>query len=100
MNIKSWLFGNNIKKTPLSEDEDEYKVGWTVYTKNGDTLNRTYTVSESQRQSVRKTIENEIEVMENALHLAMLNKKTFVNLNGNLFRVDDIVKICIFDSIK
>ena len=113
MSIYEWLFGkknDNIKASCVSADkvkpitykaaENTYKMGWSIYMKSGDTLTRSYeNVEAAQRESVRSSIEKEVRSMEDALHLAIIEKKTFVNLNSNILRVDDVIKICMFDTV-
>lgn len=75
-----------------------YTIGWSIYTTT-DIQTRTYdNVPESSRVEIGEFIEQETQEMHDALNKAVKEGTEFVNLQGNVLRVKDVIKICITNS--
>lgn len=101
MNIKS-IFGitKQETKTATLPPEETYTIGYEVHSKDGAFSVRFYNgVLKSEREDIRKSVHKELECIE-AVNLATLEKKEFVNINGNIMRLSDFSKVSSFDKIE
>lgn len=71
-----------------------FTIGWELHTKDGTVQKRTYEdVSYDERSKVADLIEKETSDMHTALNEAAKQNIEFVNLQGSIFRLSDVIKI-------
>ena len=76
-----------------------YKIGWQIYSKDGSIMTRTYEdVPEASRTSTYDSVKSEVDSMYQILESAAKSDSEFVNLVGNIFRLDDVIKVCILNN--
>ena len=76
-----------------------YTIGWRIQLKSAVVLSKVFSrVTEDERAGVYDRILEEIKTMEIKLKDAIVREETFVNLFGNVVRVDDIEMITIQSS--
>ncbi len=80
----------------VSNQNGSYKIGWIIHLKSSGMLTKMFPdVNESERAEVYSRVLDEIKTMEIKLKDAIIQEDTFVNLFGNLVRVDQIEMITI-----
>ena len=80
----------------VSNQNGSYKIGWIIHLKSSGMLTKMFPdVNESERADVYNRVLDEIKTMEIKLKDAIIQEDTFVNLFGNLVRVDQIEMITI-----
>jgi len=80
----------------VSNQNGSYKIGWIIHLKSSGMLTKMFPdVNESERAEVYNRVLDEIKTMEIKLKDAIIQEDTFVNLFGNLVRVDQIEMITI-----
>jgi hypothetical protein len=82
-----------------SAKEKKYTIGWEIYTKDGARLARTFSnIVETERIEYINAVRAEVAEMHLVLNEAANKETEFVNLQGNLFRLNDVTKIVVFNQ--
>lgn len=96
------LFGckEKVVEEPIVAREPTYTIGWEIYTKDGTIQTRKYdNVSNAERKSVSIIIDEETKEMHKALNKAAKEETEFVNLQGNIVRLNDVLRISIVNKL-
>lgn len=76
-----------------------YTVGWEIYTKDGTIQSRKYeNVPHDQRDNIAANVEKETDEMSKILNEASKQDIEFVNLQGNILRLSDVIRISIVNK--
>jgi hypothetical protein len=101
MNFIKKLFGLKTTVIEPTTPTPTYRIGWSIYTKDGSIFSRKYDdVSFEQRTEIVELIEKETEDMQTILNKATKEETEFVNLQGNVFRLSDITKVAFINNIE
>lgn len=99
MNILN-IFSDKKDGAPIEQTSNNenglYNIGWHIHLKSSSTLSKMFfNVNESERAEVYNRVLEEIKTMEIKLKDAITQEDTFVNLFGNLVRVDQVEMISL-----
>lgn len=101
MNFIKKLFGVKTTMICPAVPALTYRIGWSIYTKDGTIHSRQYEdVSLAQRIEIVELIKKETEDMQNNLNKATKEEIEFVLLHGNVFRLSDISKVAFINNIE
>jgi hypothetical protein len=79
-----------------SNENGLYKIGWIIHLKSSGMITKMFPdVNEPERAEVYNRVLEEIKTMEIKLKDSIIQEDTFVNLFGNIVRVDQIEMITI-----
>ena len=100
MKIFQWRNAKELAQDTNAEaSATTYKIGWQIYSKDGSMMVRAYeNVLESERESIYNSVRKDVDAMYKALEAASKEDAEFVNLEGSLFRLADVVKVTLVNN--